>query len=163
MIKEYDRQSAVAYAKKWALDKNPSFYYFDDLGGDCTNFVSQCLLAGGGIMNFDKYYGWFYKNSFDRSPSWTGVEYLKQFLLSKKQYGVFAEMEKLDKLDIGDIIQLKQELPRFSHSLIITKIENNEIFVSAHSIPALDRPLKTYDYVDIIGLKIKGSITLNSH
>lgn len=84
MIKEYDRQSAVAYAKKWALDKNPSFNYFDDLGGDCTNFVSQCLLAGGVIMNFDKYYGWFYKNSFDRSPSWTGVEYLKQFLLSKK-------------------------------------------------------------------------------
>ena len=72
-------------------------------------------------------------------------------------------MEKLDKLDIGDIIQLKQELPRFSHYLIITKIENNEIFVSAHSIPALDRPLKTYDYVDIIGLKIKGSITLNNH
>jgi hypothetical protein len=47
----YDRAAAVAYARKWALSRNPAYYDYDPLGGDCTNFASQCVLAGGGVMN----------------------------------------------------------------------------------------------------------------
>ena len=39
----YDRQKAVDYALTWALDRNPKFYDFSSLGGDCTNFISQCI------------------------------------------------------------------------------------------------------------------------
>lgn len=35
----YDRISAVSYAKKWALSRNPKYYNFDTVGGDCTNFI----------------------------------------------------------------------------------------------------------------------------
>lgn len=48
----YDRARAVAYARRWALERNPAYLNFDGLGGDCTNFVSQCLYAGCGVMNF---------------------------------------------------------------------------------------------------------------
>lgn len=41
----YDRNSAIAYAKKWALSQNPRYYNFDPVGGDCTSFISQCLYA----------------------------------------------------------------------------------------------------------------------
>ena len=51
MIKEYDRTKAITYAQNWALKSNPAFYHFGGKGGDCTNFISQCLLAGGGVMN----------------------------------------------------------------------------------------------------------------
>ena len=47
----YDRERALAYARRWALDRNPLFYNFTTVGGDCTNFVSQCVLAGCCVMN----------------------------------------------------------------------------------------------------------------
>ena len=48
----YRREPALRYAARWAMGRNPAYYDFTDLGGDCTNFVSQCLFAGGCRMNF---------------------------------------------------------------------------------------------------------------
>ena len=45
----YNRQAAVGYALNWALSFNPAFPETHN-GSDCTNFVSQCLLAGGWRM-----------------------------------------------------------------------------------------------------------------
>lgn len=44
--KEYNRENAIQYTKKWAYSRNPKYYDFDSIGGDCTNFVSQCIFAG---------------------------------------------------------------------------------------------------------------------
>lgn len=41
----YDRAAAVAYADRWALDRNPAYWSSPD--ADCANYVSQCLAAGG--------------------------------------------------------------------------------------------------------------------
>ena len=43
----YSPSKAVAYAKKWAYGRNPNYKDYDPLGGDCANFVSQCIMAGG--------------------------------------------------------------------------------------------------------------------
>ena len=48
----YDRFAGVSYAHRWAYERNPKYMNFDELGGDCTNFASQCLYAGAGVMNF---------------------------------------------------------------------------------------------------------------
>ena len=48
--RNYDRASAINYAQKWALSRNPRYYNFDAVGGDCTSFVSQCLFAGSKKM-----------------------------------------------------------------------------------------------------------------
>ena len=55
----YDRFRAVAYALRWALSRNPRYYDFEDIGGDCTNYVSQCLFAGCGVMNYAPENGWY--------------------------------------------------------------------------------------------------------
>ncbi|MBR4879641.1 MAG: amidase domain-containing protein, partial [Clostridia bacterium] len=55
----YNRLAAVRYARKWALSRNPMYYNFDETGGDCTNFASQCIYAGAGVMNFGPLYGWY--------------------------------------------------------------------------------------------------------
>lgn len=34
---DYDRDKAVAYAHQWAFKRNPNYYNFDSIGGDCTN------------------------------------------------------------------------------------------------------------------------------
>ena len=67
----YDRRAAVAYAHQWAYGRNPDFYDYEEIGGDCTNFASQCLYAGTGVMNFDPVYGWFYRDPNDKAPAWT--------------------------------------------------------------------------------------------
>jgi hypothetical protein len=43
----YDPQAAVNYAEVWWDDRNPNYYDYSSSGGDCANFVSQCLIAGG--------------------------------------------------------------------------------------------------------------------
>ena len=76
LIHPYDRAAAVLYAHQWAYGRNPAFYDYENLGGDCTNFASQCIYAGSGIMNFTPTYGWYYIDANQKSPSWTGVPYL---------------------------------------------------------------------------------------
>lgn len=51
--KEYNREKALEYAKKWAYKRNPKYYNFDLVGGDCTSFASQCIFAGSNIMNYN--------------------------------------------------------------------------------------------------------------
>ena len=47
--KSYDRNTAINYAKKWALSRNPKYYNVDAVGGDCTSFVSQNEIKAGDI------------------------------------------------------------------------------------------------------------------
>ena len=44
----YARDLAVQYADYWAYRRNPQYRSFDELGGDCTNFVSQALYYANG-------------------------------------------------------------------------------------------------------------------
>ena len=43
----YNPSSAVAYAKQYWNNYNPNYPNYNSSGGDCANFVSQCLYAGG--------------------------------------------------------------------------------------------------------------------
>ena len=153
-MKEYNREKAVEYARKYAVEYNRQYFHFDGIGGDCTNFISQCLLAGGGKMNYDKYYGWFYINQNHRSPSWTSVKYLERFLLSGSNPGFVAKIVPINELEIGDIVQLRQNPDEFNHTVIITKITSSEIFVCSHSYDVLDKPLSVYNYFELKGIHI---------
>lgn len=145
---------AVSYSQKWALDANPDFYHFGGVGGDCTNFVSQCLLAGGAEM-IHSLDGWFYYSKDDRSPSWTSVEEIRNFLLNDNK-GICASICNLELLEVGDIIQLRQNEIRFNHSLIVSRKTKNDIYVCAHSNDVLDKNLKEYYFIESLGLHIEG-------
>ena len=164
MLKEipYDRYSAVEYALKWAYSRSPRFFDFEGIGGDCTNFVSQCLFAGCGIMNYSGFEnGWYYINANDRSASWTGVQYLRRFLLTNEGVAVYGEEAPLEQLKPGDVIQLKNSSGILYHSVIISYIKNpvtpQNIFICAHSNDARDRRLSTYNYAEAKGIHILGA------
>lgn len=141
----YDRAAAVSYARRWALDRNPAYYNFDAVGGDCTNFTSQSIYAGAGVMNFTPVMGWYYRTSYDRSPSWTGVEYLYNFLVNNRSVGPFAHVVPQSEALPGDVVQLGTRDGDFYHSPFITAV-NPTILVAAHTFDALDRPLSSYSY-----------------
>lgn len=50
----YNRLAAVRYARRHWNNPNPAFANMDAAGsgGDCANFVSQCMLAGGWPMDY---------------------------------------------------------------------------------------------------------------
>lgn len=157
MIKKYDRVRAVEYAGRWALAANPEFYHFGGIGGDCTNFISQCLLAGGGVMNYAYPLGWYYNSSSDRSPSWTSVAALHKFLLrTGGGVGPVGKIVGLGEVEVGDIIQLRQNHTHFNHTVIVTRVSGGKIYVCAHSNDAKDRPLDSYNYLALMPIKIVG-------
>ena len=150
----YNRQKVYEYAKKWAYKRNPKYYNFDSIGGDCTNFVSQCVYSGCKVMNFTKTYGWYYINSTNRAPAWTGTEYLYKFLINNKVEGPFAVVSDYAKIKVGDIVQFGYKDKNFSHSVIVVNVENAQIFVAAHSIDSYMRPIESYDFDNIRFLHI---------
>lgn len=88
IFRPYRRLSAVLYARHWAYGRNPRFYDYEELGGDCTNFASQCIYAGTGVMNDTPIYGWYYIDPDNKAPAWTGVEYLYNFLPARRRLSV---------------------------------------------------------------------------
>ena len=155
-ILEYNRQAAVNYARKWAYKRNPAFYDFSKIGGDCTNFASQCIYAGAGVMNFTPVYGWFYKSANDRTASWTGVEYLYNFLINNEGAGPFAKQVPLSELEIGDVVQLGTETGDFYHSPVVVGFNRGRILVAAHSYDVYNKPLSSYNYAQARGIHILG-------
>ncbi len=152
----YDRTAAYNYAKKWAFGRNPEFYDFSKIGGDCTNFASQCIYAGSGVMNFTPTFGWFYLSANDRTPSWTGVEYLYNFLVNNEGVGPFAKEVPLNELEVGDIVQLGRATGDFYHSPVVVGFSRGQILVAAHSYDNFNKPLNSYNFEKARGIHILG-------
>ncbi len=154
----YDRYRAVEYARRWALGRNPRYYDFSMLGGDCTNFASQCIYAGCGVMNYTPVTGWYYISADNRTPSWTGVEELFRFLVNNRGAGPRAAVVPLVAIREGDIVQIKfQGGERFSHTPVVISAGRGTpetVLIAAHSRDSLDRPLSTYDYSGLRPLHI---------
>lgn len=161
----YDRQRAVEYARRWALSRNPLFFDFTGRGGNCTNFVSQCIFAGCGVMNYTPTFGWYYRSSDDRAPAWTGVDELYDFLTGAEDFisqnggeGPYGrDATVAETVEIGDVIQLRNTNGDFYHTLIISGFTDSDILVCAHSDDALDRPLSTYNYASLRVIHIDGA------
>lgn len=154
----YNREKAVAYANKWAYFRNPEFYNFQELGGDCTNFASQVIYAGCGVMNYTPIYGWYYISLNNRSPSWTGVNQLYTFLTTNTAEGPRGRVVNLSEIEKGDIIQLDFSGDgSFDHTPVVVDAGEGTpetIRVAAHTNDADCRPLASYNYAAYRAIKI---------
>lgn len=108
-------------------------------------------------MNYTPVTGWYYNSSSDRSPSWTGVQYLYNFLTGNKSVGPYAAATDAAGAVPGDIVQLGNQ-NGYYHSPVIVAVEGGRIYVAAHTYDAYMRPLDTYIYqksrfLHIIGVR----------
>ncbi len=161
-LRPYNRQAAVDYAHRWAYLRNPDFYNFDELGGDCTNFASQCLYAGAGVMNYTPTFGWYYNSQYSRAPAWTGVPFFYNFLTRRKESpGPVGECVEIGDALPGDFVQLRFTAGPFAHNPVIVATGSlptlDSVLVAAHSEDADYRPLSTYPiqearFIHILGV-----------
>ena len=162
----YNRNAAVAYAErytKWYRPWNLSYYYYTS--GDCTNFVSQCLYAGG-IQMTDRWYGYRNKKGqFIRSDSWSLVEPMRRYFANWKYirqisfisfygggYSYQTGSEKniistLSSLHKGDIIFIDFKFDKkaiYTHTVIINRLSGDDIFYAAHTSRRWNESLKKH-------------------
>lgn len=159
----YNRGRAIEYARRWALSRNPLFTDFTGVGGDCTNFISQAILAGCCKMNDTPTFGWYFASKSDRAPAWSGVSEFFDFMTGNGDFppilsrvGPFGYVTDKDYAAFGDVVQLANDDGVFYHTLMVTGNLSGDILVTGHSNDALDRPLSSYPnaserYIHIIG------------
>ncbi|MCK0195991.1 amidase domain-containing protein [Ancylobacter sp. 6x-1] len=123
MVGFYNRMKAVDYARRWALGRNPMYADYSASkggGGDCTNFMSQCVLAGGWSMVLprdDLILNWWAEPpARENSRSWSSVEHFL-FFLERSGRGQPCELGQVIQ---GDIIL--HQGPG-GHLMMVTDIE----------------------------------------
>ncbi len=123
----YDRAAAVQYANEWWNKANPRFHNFEV---DCTNFVSQCLFAGGIAMNYTnrRDLGWWYQGyagGRERwSYSWAVAHSLQMYLLSSQGGFRAVQVDNPTQLALGDVISYDWDGDnRFTHMTIVTAFD----------------------------------------
>ena len=129
---KYNRSAAVQYANQWWNSYNPNFPIFDV---DCTNYISQCLLAGGAPMrgqpNREK--GWWLGNN-TWSLSWTTPHSLRWYLAGSTIGLQAKQVSSASQLMLGDLIFYDfQGDGRWDHSTIVTRVEDGVPYVNAHT------------------------------
>lgn len=131
----YDRVAALAYADQYAMSRNPDWSDFSSSGGNCQNYVSQCLLAGG--IPVDPYGNmiWTYGDGNNvRSGSWASVSQFLQYASNNTGFGLVTLVNAPYYTgQPGDLIQMGTE-GNWHHVVIIRE-------------PVTDKVGNTVDYL----------------
>lgn len=115
----YDRMKAIQYAERWWDSRNPRYQSFKD---NCTNYISQCLRAGGAPMWGSPTRGkGFWNSGSTWSYSWAVANSLKLYLSNSKTGLRARKVSSVTQLELGDIICYDFEGDgRYNHNTIIT-------------------------------------------
>jgi hypothetical protein len=143
-----NRQAIVDYAYEyWGptdADYNPAYRNFNNSGnqgGDCTNFISQALRAGG-WTDVPGWYrstsAWWY-NWLNQTWTWINAHYWWQFAWHRPRVD---NAIYLSQLTLGDIMQIDFNRDGYmDHSMIITAKDNaGNIYLTYHTTNTKDRP-----------------------
>ncbi|MDR7076787.1 hypothetical protein J2Y03_001790 [Neobacillus niacini] len=116
---QYNRLKAVQYAERWWNSYNPAYKTFEN---NCTNYISQCLNAGGAPMRGypNKGTGWWLQNN-NWSYSWTVAHSLRLYLANSESGLRAREVSSPDQLLLGDVICYDFEGDgRYNHNTMVT-------------------------------------------
>lgn len=161
----YDRSLAVDYAYSYAYNFNSSYPDWSEYGGDCANFVSQCLYAGGKSMvgtpgtaaSATNFANWFSfgtsANTNNVSSTWRGADAFKHYWKANAVgYKTFTSFTgAFDYGYTGDAVTLLNSNDRGFHTLVIIKYGSGDLIYAAHSEITLTGSLKaqanSYDFI----------------
>ncbi|USG64706.1 amidase domain-containing protein [Brevibacillus ruminantium] len=126
----YDPERAIAYAERYWNTANPAYPHFTD---NCTNYISQCLHAGGIPMLFSKEKGrgwWMRGNGTEAnwSFSWSVAHSLYLLLKSGGPPLRAVQVSSVEELEPGDIICYDFNGDgRFQHNTIVVAKDEGQV------------------------------------
>jgi hypothetical protein len=142
----YNRTAAVMYAINHVNSPDSRYpdYSVAPYNGDCTNFVSQCLEAGGWtqtskVNGRGSVLSWYHDQGYTsapaeskRSTSWTLASALAGYLGNTSR--VASSTDPYTSMNIGDIIQLSNTTDGIHHSMIVTSrsVTNGVTTIKVH-------------------------------
>lgn len=148
---DFNRPAMREYAYRHYNNPNKAFYDFTNLGGDCTNFTSQVIHAGGAPMDSEGKYKWYYYSLNNRSSSWTGVMFLYDYLINNDGLGPHGVDSDFFNVITGDVIQIDFNNDGvFTHSPTVVQpyIRGSgdlyTLTVAARTYDVFNRPILTY-------------------
>lgn len=152
--RDYSRDDAVKYAKKYYKNYNSNYPDWGNLGGDCANFVSQCLHAGGKSMvkgEATSFAYWFSSgNTTDTnkvSSTWRGADAFRHFWQSNaSKYKKFTSYDGMYAYGFkGDAATFLTPNGRGYHTVIIVDYDtkNKDLVYAAHTISTKSGSLKS--------------------
>lgn len=147
----FNRTAMYNYAYN-NYNKRPSQWgNFDELGGDCTNFVSQIIYAGGAPFDTTGNYTWYYKGMSNRAPAWTSVTSLHNYLVNNDYIGPQGKVASSNAAYIamiGDVIQIDfGNDGTYDHSTSIVHHQTSitsQTTVAAHSSNRWNYPINNF-------------------
>ena len=123
---EYDRVQAVAYSSQWVGRRNEEWDDFTGRGGNCQNFVSQCLFAGGIPMDDQGEERWVWNGAEDYSTSWVGVDDFYAYASGNLGDGLMASTDSsYYNGEEGDLICMGSETD-WNHIVMISQVVKDE-------------------------------------
>ncbi len=117
----YDRQAALQYMFTYVGTRNADFKAYDELGGNCMNFGSQVLLAGGIPMDETGGYddGWYWYSENNTTLPWVNVGHFLEYAAAEREHGLVAVVNApYFSGETGDIITMGVEEPA-NHTTVI--------------------------------------------
>ncbi|MDX3642419.1 amidase domain-containing protein [Streptomyces sp. MB09-02B] len=102
----YDYKAMATYTEKYWKNYNPAYRKYNAAGGDCTNYLSQGLLAGGwkqiSTVTPEEYDTWYYASN-GTADAWIGVNEWSWFTQTAKRTTPLANVYQMN---IGDVLQV---------------------------------------------------------
>ncbi|MFF9772162.1 amidase domain-containing protein [Streptomyces sp. NPDC013978] len=102
----YNYKAMATYTEKYWKNYNPAYRKYNAAGGDCTNYLSQGLLAGGwkqiSTVTPEEYDTWYYASN-GTADAWIGVNEWSWFTQTAKRTTALANVYQMD---IGDVLQV---------------------------------------------------------
>lgn len=148
----YYRNSAVNYARQYALNYNPYYKRFDPPygNGDCANFVSQSIYAGNQAMVWPGMYGtqWWYDHhgTCDTRDDTYSFNWINIFMLDFLTNQTLASATDGNQMSAGSLLA-GDLVDWWTHShVVIVDTPGTPPLIDSHSDNLLRYPLPAGNY-----------------
>lgn len=109
----YDRDAAIAYMMTYCAYRNTAWHAYDDVGGNCMNFASQVLLAGGIPMDYRGDAKWYWESINKTDLPFINVGNFLTYAQTNEGFGLVADADaNYYTGEAGDLLIFGVDSPR---------------------------------------------------
>jgi hypothetical protein len=138
----YNYGAMAAYLERYWSNYNSAYRQFNEVGGDCTNFASQALRAGGWSDDLGWYRSaenWWY-NSANETWSWINVNFWASFAYTYSRR--VTSLSNVWYMGIGDVLQVDgTRNGSKDHTMMVSYVSGGTPYLTYHTTNRYRRSL----------------------